>query len=66
MQMLPYSGLERAGSSRDQNLVRVGQLVGPQSIKGVVELNAQSAATRKSLSSHVADGTRRATEPALG
>ena len=66
MQMLPYSGLERTGSSRDQNPVRVDQLVGPQSIEGVVELNAQGAATRGSLSSHVADGTRRATEPALG
>ena len=63
--MLPYRGLERAGSGRDQDLVRVGKLAGPESIEGVVELNVQGAATRMSLS-HGGEGRRRETQPTPG
>ena len=58
MQTLPHSGFERAGSRRDQNLVGMGQLGGPEAIERVIELNVKGAVTRRPLS-HVADGRRR-------
>ena len=50
MQTLPYRGLERASSGRNENLVGVGQLVDPEPIERIVELNVPSAPTRMAFS----------------
>src|SRR5712691_5378591 len=43
MDTLPYRRLERAGSSRHQQLVRVGELVAPEPIERIFQLNLQRA-----------------------
>jgi hypothetical protein len=63
MDTLLYRGLNRARLDRHENLVRVGELTGQESIEGIVELNVQGAATRWPLS-HVVGVGRRETSPA--
>jgi len=60
MRTLPHMWLERACSGRYQNLVRLGELGGVQSIKRTVELNLERA-TKWPLLSHV--GVRRREAP---
>ena len=66
MDTLPYKGLEGPSSDRDQHLVRVGELAGPESIEGIVELNVPRAATGRPLSRAGSDRRGRVQDTRIG